>query len=922
MSNMSFSRLIIVLGVIAVSACNSIDVSKRMQDASNYLSKGQYRKAGIELKNILNKEPGNIQARKMLGDVYLKVYEGASAEKEYLRFSEYGGDKKEILLDLSRALYIQGKYKNVISEISDESITKDNGRLALLKGEAYLGLGDLQTSATYFRKALRINKNLVDAELSLIKLELVEKNYNSAISKLKSIVKRHGENAKTRFLLGLALEKTGDDKESINAYKKSLELYKGKRLGQETFNVHLAYVNSLLRMKQMEEAGKQVNIFLNLYPNHPIAKYTFALYSYMEGNLDKAELYLHKVIEIAPDHMPSILLLGSINYAKGNYEQANEFLSHYVNEIPTHIQARRLLASVRLKLNRGKDALSVLRDIEPDKQDAEILAMIGQIAISSGNLDMGIKNLREATGKKPGDIQIRKALALAYLEKGQYDQVIQELQELGDDDKSQSKYILIDAYLRKGNYQKAQNEADDLLEQYPQDNRALTTAGIVHLYAGNRTQSRKYFMQAIATSKEGFLPATLLLARMNLEDGHFVEARRQFDEVLLKDPENISALLGLAQLSERTGKPDAALILVKKAHQKNKQAVLPALLLGRFYLKARKFQDALSTLLPAYEKHDNNLQLMLFLARAYRYSGDLGKALKLYKKVVGKSDVQLVILEMAELQFKMGLRKEAKLTLKKGVSVSKQSMLSRGVLGMAELQEGNVDQAMIIAKQIMKDDRESWVGYSLAGDILLFRKKYRNAQGYFKKALEISGNKRELYRLYNAYILDKNKGKGINLLETWLKNNPKDKDVLFDLANLKMVSNDEKTSVSLYKRVLELEPKHIGSLNNLANLYIDSDPSRALSYAKKVYALNNTNPTVQDTLGWAYLKNGDTEKALQLIHQAAKRTNSTEIQYHLAVALSQVGRKVESKRILEKLLKNKGFTRDADKARTLLKELE
>lgn len=923
MSNMSFSRLILVLVIIAMSACNSMDAQKRMQEASNYLSKGQYRKAGIELKNILNKEPRHIQARKMLGDVYLEVYEGASAEKEYLKFTEYGGDKKEILPSLSRALLIQGKYKKVISEISEELITKNDGRLALLKGEAYLGLGDLKTSAIYFTKALEINNNLVDAELNLIKLELIKKNYNSAVSKLKLILKTHGENAKAWFLLGLALEKTGKDKNSINAYKKSLELYKGRKLGRETFNVHLAYVNILLRTKQLEAAGEQVNIFLEHYPNHPIAKYTFALHAFMEGNLDKAELNLHKVIEIAPNHMPSILLLGAINYTKGNYEQANEFLSRYVNEIPTNIQARRLLASVRLKLNRNKDALRVLRDVEPDKQDAEMLAMIGEIAISSGNLDMAIKNLREATEKKPGNIQIRKALALAYLEKGQYDQVIQELQELGDDEKSQSKYILIDAYLRKGSYQKAQNEADNLLKQYPHDNRALTIAGIVHLYTGNRAQSRQYFMQAIGASKEGFLPATLLLARMDLEDGKFIEARRQFDEILLKDPENVSAFLGLAQLSERTGKPDEALILVKKAHQQNKQAVLPALLLARFYLKAKKYREALSTLLPAYEKHGDNLQLMLFLARAYRYSGDSGKALNLYKKVVGKTDIQLVILEMAELQFNMGLRKEAKLTLKKGVSASKQSMLSRGVLGMVELQEGNVDQAMIIAKQIIKDDKASWVGYSLVGDILLSRKKYKNAQGYFKKSLEISGNKRELYKLYNAYVFDKNKGKGIQLLETWLRENPKDKDVLFDLANLKMASNEEKLSISLYKRVLELEPGHIGSLNNLANLYImRSDPSMALSYAKKAYALDSSNPAVQDTLGWAYLKNGDTKKALQLIQQAANRTNLPEIQYHLAVVLSQVDRKTESIMILEKLLKNKGFTRGADKARALLKELE
>jgi tetratricopeptide (TPR) repeat protein len=97
--------------------------------------------------------------------------------------------------------------------------------------------------------------------------------------------------------------------------------------------------------------------------------------------------------------------------------------------------------------------------------------------------------------------------------------------------------------------------------------------------------------------------------------------------------------------------------------------------------------------------------------------------------------------------------------------------------------------------------------------------------------------------------------------------------LLENLAMLYHETGNYKEAIDAYERVLSINDKEPGTLNNLAWLLVTvpdenlKDPKRGLELAKKAIELERT-PTFLDTLAEAYWVNGDTEKAIDTIKEA------------------------------------------------------
>ena len=92
-----FPLLILIIGVagvLGISACDdSADESAGSKSddhfarAENSLKKGDIRDALVELKNAAQEESRDAESRLLLGEVYTRLGDGVSAEKELLRAS-------------------------------------------------------------------------------------------------------------------------------------------------------------------------------------------------------------------------------------------------------------------------------------------------------------------------------------------------------------------------------------------------------------------------------------------------------------------------------------------------------------------------------------------------------------------------------------------------------------------------------------------------------------------------------------------------------------------------------------------------------------------------------------------------------------------------------------------------------------------
>lgn len=105
--------------------------------------------------------------------------------------------------------------------------------------------------------------------------------------------------------------------------------------------------------------------------------------------------------------------------------------------------------------------------------------------------------------------------------------------------------------------------------------------------------------------------------------------------------------------------------------------------------------------------------------------------------------------------------------------------------------------------------------------------------------------------------------------------------------------NDAKAAEVAYRRSIEINPRHVKALNNLAYLLADrmGRPAEALPYARQAIELAPGAPEVQDTLGWTYHKLGRSAEAVELLEQAAQKLpRSPDVQAHLQAVRKGAGR--------------------------------
>jgi tetratricopeptide (TPR) repeat protein len=130
-------------------------------------------------------------------------------------------------------------------------------------------------------------------------------------------------------------------------------------------------------------------------------------------------------------------------------------------------------------------------------------------------------------------------------------------------------------------------------------------------------------------------------------------------------------------------------------------------------------------------------------------------------------------------------------------------------------------------------------------------------------------------------------------------------------------------AISEYEQALKANPESWRVANDLAFLLGESskDINRAVSLAEKARTLKPEELTVQDTLGWLYLKKGDTAKALEVLKPVqAKAPEAAVINYHLGMALYKAGKPQEAKELLKKSISRKdAFSGREEAERTLAK---
>ncbi|MDX2506028.1 MAG: PEP-CTERM system TPR-repeat protein PrsT [Gammaproteobacteria bacterium] len=917
------SGIVLILSVFLLFACGEVDDKQLVVTAKKYIENNQLREANLELKNALQANPKNAEARYLLGEINITIGDMASAAKEFRKAQEAGWDEAQSQIGLMRALIYSRDFKKVLDDIQIKESFSSNARADLfgLKAFAQAASGFTELVKESIKQGVALDKDAFQVLKTSIQLDITSGKYNAAAMQIKHALSLYKNNAELLLLSAYLAMQNKDSVAAAEQFQKVISLDPENFVTFNGRKARLALARLEMLNKKMEHAKSLLAPLLKQSADDPEINYIGGLLSFEQADFDLAEERLLKVLKVAPEHVKTQLLIGSVNFAQKDYEQAAYYISKYLQLEPENIGARKLLGKTYIFLGQHEEAKATLQYGLQESDDAELLALIGLSQLQGGDIASGITDLEKAMLAAPDGHALRSELAKAYLSAGKTENAINQLNKLiaGGGNRNQAEVLMVSAYLRAKQYDQAINVVLGILERSPQDATTLSLVANVFATSGDRLEARKYFNQALKIEPDN-IQATMLLARLEELDGRSAEAEVLYKKLVATNTEDIASLMALAHLAEAQGQTEKMLMWLEKARDRAPQNIKPVKVLAEYYLREKQLGKAALLVNEAIKIAPRDYTLLVIQARLQIAEGQYNKALSsLNELIIRLPDSVYIRTMLAEVYLNLQQRADAHSQLE--IVLEKQPDYSPALVLMAslELRSANYEQSLKYAERIQKAGPDLYIGYELAGDALQANKNYTDAKISYEKAWERKQLVELVIKLSEVSARLGNFEQAVSPLLAWLDEHPSDTRVLQLLGTTyQKMKNDDK-AIETFEKVLALQPENVVALNNLAWLYSLAKNPKALPLAEKAYKLSANDSGVQDTYGWLLVENGQVEKGKRILERVVKALPEVlEVQYHYAVALMKSGEKVKAQEILINLLEQGKLFEGRDEAQALL----
>ena len=910
-----------------LSACDSsakLTPEEHIQRAMNYGSKGELTSAVIELKNAVEKNPQNAQARLHLGQIYLEMGDGAAAEKELMNAQKQGGASAGIAVPLAKALQLQGKHKDVLAKLTEVTGLSSSGmaELHVVRGKSFLGLGEPQRAEEAFRLALDSQPDSPIAWEGQALFAYTQQQWDEATRWNEKILAQDPNSVRALALKGDIALARGDSKAAEAAYASAVKL----RPDYALYRIGLAIAQ--INAGKYAEAKGNLDIALKSFPYDPTANFYRALAAYQLKEYESAKVHAETALNNNPDldDLRNRLLAAGASYALGQMEAANKHLLFFLARAPSYEPARVLQAAIQLKMGQTGDAAASLKGISDfSENDIKLLNAVGVAALQQGQSDLGLEILQRVAEKNPDDPAAKVRLGLARSAKGDYQDAIDDFERaLRMDPKLFGAEALVATnHLKAGNADEALKAAQRFQQGAPNNPDGYTLAGLAQVMKKQYADAKISFNKALSI-QPGNHNASQSLASLALMDGNRGQARRLLQDSVQKSPGHIPTILRLADMYWQDGQAKQAEATLSDGLKKNPAALNLRLALGNLYLAQRKPAMALKLAGETTPIQPDNANILELHGLAQMQLGQTNPAISAFEKAAKLAPNNPAIhFQLAQAYELLGNLSRANQELQTTLKINPRHGPARFAQARLLTKTGKLDAAQKMLAELSATYPGDPLIQETRGDLALAQNKPKDAMVFYKAALTKRENNSLTVRLAAAQIHSDDRAGGLNTLQTWLKRYPDDLYTRSALADALLAGGQYQEAASHYAKIVQDQPQNVAALNNLAWINLQTgDTNKALTYAQRAHKLAPKQPNVLDTYAMILLHQGNTTAALEKLraaHELAK--GDLTIRLHLAQALIANNNPGQARQILNELLDSKIPVPRRQQAQELLKTI-
>lgn len=916
-----------LLALITLStACSDNDPESLMLKAQAAQEAGEYREAAIYLKNILRIDPDDVAARIELGMVSLELDAYAEAEKEFRAALELGAELDPIRVSLGTAMLNQGKAREVLEYLGTEEAADDtpDADLLLLRGRALFALGEFEKARSALEEAIAAAPDSGDAYTELARLYIAEGRIAEAQAPIEKALELDSANAPSLLVHGVYHAISGRYDEAEAAFRSVLDVESNAQ-SRVTYNRALVHLVELhLEQGNLETADELADELL-AQDEGVYARFLGARVAAESGNAKAAIQSLLNILRDAPGFQPAERLLGALYASQGNYLQAEMHLERVLAWNAGDEFARRMLAEISLAQNEPDKAMRILRPAlgESGGANAELLQLAGRASLMSGQQADALQFFQASISANPDDVELRLKTAVTLVIAGNVEPALALLENIpaSTDTDLASRAIRIIAAVRDARIEEALAAAESLAGDLPAESWPHNLLGAIHLAKNDTAAARTAFETASRIDPDD-LGTMRNLARVDLAEGRLGDAKSRYGAVLEKDEGNYEALMSLARLElGDNGDRERARDHLLRARAANPRAVDPMLLLAGMHLSDGATSEALSLARDVLKTMPNNARAHNLIGLAQLQDTNIDGAVRSFEEAT-RLDPNEAHYYLNLAQAHSARRRTDKVldAILDAVTANPGQAIPFTLLENMQLEPAHQAMAAELLKAASRENAGSF-------ETLFFEGMLRTSQGRSSEAanayLRAFDTKPALLPAVRVFMSRRAAGlpDATAALQAWVAANPSDANARFSLAAATQELGDTDGAIREYESVLAIDPRHAFSLNNLAVLYHETGDGRALSLAERAYDVARDHPAILDTYGWLQTENGNVDRGVTLLEAAAARSDSPDIQYHLAAAYARLDRPGDAARILEPLIKSGADFSNRSEAEALLREL-
>lgn len=547
--------------------------------AELYARTGRIRDAVLEAQDMIKRDPNNLEARKLLGRIYLRS----------LGDLQSGSGSSDLLKSAI------DQYEQIV-RLEPNSM---DGHLLL--GRLYRLNNDLQKAEGEFKTSVKLQPDSEEAATMLAYLYNEEGDSKRAVETLTSVPDAT-RTAKLYSALAYTYEQQKQYKEAINAYRKASEL------DHDNLDAIRGLAQNLLNDGQLDASLGQYKIIADANAEDPQTYLRMSDIYRRTGKFEQALDVLKKAEVLVPDSLEVPYSVATVYQAQGKDTEAVQELQ----KLLTRTEKADGVYTTGESNNRAV-FLERLGTIQSDqrKNDAAIETFHKMLALGDENAVRGYQQIintyretkdwpkatavaREAVQKMPKDRGLKMVLASQLADGGEPDKAIAEVRSLlKGDAEDRDVYIALAQMLSR-------------LRRGPEAEEAAAKA------------------LAISPKPEEKIYVHFVIGSIFEHEKKYDQAEEAFKKILAAEPQNSNTLNYLGyMLADRGVRLEEALGYIKKAVELEPANGAYLDSLGWAYFKLGKYDAAEQNLLRASQRQESDPTINEHLADLYQKTGRL-----------------------------------------------------------------------------------------------------------------------------------------------------------------------------------------------------------------------------------------------------------------------------------------------------------